>query len=650
MKYFRPVSSLALAATSFCALTFSASAVTITSSTHPSLVTHEFSDDVAFAPYKREGGVASGARFEIDKGALKITNAYAGSFGIDTKVPAFNAEDYGHLFFDYLIPPTKDRNKVVRVNIFLRLKGVYHGVNFTGPSEVRPGSVFLGTIAKVEADGKWHRAHVPIRDWLRQIYPREGQLQVEEVVIGNWNSSNYLMAGIGGNGAGANWQMDNFSITGVGPEEAKFSVLDEPGKPLAKPTEYSYALDGAAATALKNSDIAVSASNGFHVLQILDKTKKVVADYGFFVAKDAPLAGKIQLVHNTLEIPIATSAGLNFKTVKLVVGDRTFESDSPYLTWNGATGVLSLDAGNAGLTWKDGQQIPVAIEGTTDALGRALPAFKSTLAVDYSNLKTDPSLPQLAELKGVGTGTFEDSLDDWSPRTDVEGAAIVERDNTTRAGGRYSVRLTSPINSAAMGAWIRTVKSPFEVTKCPHIEFDYRISPDVRVDFLLGLGGQTYSIGFTDRTPQYTRLGQIPDIKADDQWHHASINLLEMIQKAVPPITAQQVDWLALGDSGYIGNARGDQFWIDNFQLVAVAKGAPFISQVTLADVTGVKALSWILDDNATTIPPATAKTTGDVLKADGAGRQWLHVRAQNGAGHWSETSHRPLVLSPATP
>ena len=648
MKFFRPVSSLALSAVCLGGFAFSASAVTITSSTHPSLVTHGFSDAPPFEAYKRQGGVASGTRFETVNGALKITNAYAGSFGIDTKVPAFDAENYGHLFFDYLIPPTKDRNKTVRVNLFLRLKGIYHGANFTGPPEVRPGSVLLGTIAKVEADGKWHRAHLPIREWLRKIYPREDQLQVEEVIIGNWNSSNYLMAGIGGNGAGANWQMDNFSITGVGPEEAKFSVLDQPGKPVAKPAEYSYSLDGAAATALKTPDISLSASNGFHVLQILDKTKKVVADYGFYVAKAAPVAGKMQLTHNTLKIPIHAEAGLNFKTVKLVVGSHTFESDSPYLSWNGADGVLALDVANFGLVWKDGQQVPVSLEGATDKLGRALPAFKSALMVDYSSLKTDPRLPQLAELKSAGIGTFEESLEDWSPKIDGEGAAIIERDDTTRAGGRYSVRLTSPMNSATMGAWISTAKSPFYVNMFPEIEFDYRIPANVRLDFILFAGGQTYSVGFTDRTPQFARIGQIPDIKADDQWHHAKINLLEMMQKATPPIIAQQID-LAISDTAYLGNSLGDQMWLDNFQLVPIVS-TTFTSKVLASDVTGIKALSWVLNDQPLTIPPATAKETGDTLTVTGSGRQWLHLRVQNGAGHWSETSHWPLIMGPIAP
>nr|AUN36268.1 hypothetical protein [uncultured bacterium] len=612
-------------------------------------MTHEFSDSVPFVTYKREGGVASGTRFEIDKGALKISNAYAGSFGIDTKTPAFDAVKFGHLTFDYLIPPVKDRNQSVKVNFFIRVKGVYHGVNFTGPPEVRPGSVFLGTIPKVLDDGQWHRVHLPLRDWLRKLYPRDETLPVDEIIVGNWNPANYLMAGIGGNGAGASWEMDNFAINGVGPGEAKFTVQDEPGKPVAKPESYSWSLDGGAATALKTAEITVAADNGFHLLQLLDAAKKVVADYGFFVGKDAPVAGKLRVVRNTLEIPIETSAGLNLKTAKLTVGDRVFESDSPYLIWDGAAGVLELDAGNAGLVWKDGQQVPVSLEGTTDLLGRALPTFQSTLAVDYSTLKTPPAWPQLAALKTAGNGTFEETADEWASKTDSEGPAIVERDHTTRATGRYSLRLTSPINSSTSAAWVR--RTPFEVAKFPAIEFDYRLSPDVRMDFLISAGGITYSIGFTDRTTKIPRIGQIAGVKADNEWHHARIDLQSLLQGATPPITAPTVDWIVITDSDYLGNARGDQYWIDNFQMVPAITGA-FTSQVSLADVTGIKALSWVLNNEIATVPPATVKESGDVVNVSGTGLQWLHLRVQNGAGQWSETSNWPLMFAapPATP
>jgi hypothetical protein len=626
---------------------FSARAVSISSSTHPTLVTRDFSRDAGFVPYQRAGGVESGARFEIENGALKITNEYAGSFGVDTKTPAFDAEKYGHLFFDYRIPPAASQSQTVKVNLFARVKDRYHGVRFTGPGEVRPGSVYLGELNDVVADGKWHRAILPLRDWLRELYPREAQLQVEEIVIGNWDNSNYLMAGIGGNGAGATWEIDNFVLTGTGPAAAKFEIANDDGKPLAAPGEYSWALDDDEAKPLPGTTLSISTDAGYHLLHIFDKAKNQVGEYGFFTATGTPVIGTPTLQNDVLKIPIQTTAGLNLKSLKLTVGARSLETDSPYLLWDGAAGVLRLDAADAGFHWKNGEEIPLVLSGVQDRLGGSTPDWKSALKVQYAAQKTVPVPPQLAALKSAGVGTFEAGLDEWSTR-EGEGGAIVERDNSTSAAGKYSVRLTSPTNASSMGAWVR--RTPFDAVKFPVIEFDYKIPFDVRADFQISVGGQVYAIGFTDRTPQYPRIGQIPDVKADDKWHHARIDLLAWLRTARPTADRHNVEWIVLADSGYLGNARGAQLWIDNFQLTPVVKGTPFQSEVLLPDVTGIQAISWVLDDNAATIPPAAPTQSGAQLQVPGAGRRWLHLRAQNGAGVWSETAHVPLTLDTGAP
>ena len=641
----------AFLSTLFCSLSLIAAlpafALTVTSSTHPALVSRDFSNEVGFAPYQRDNGVPSGARFTIEDGALTITNAYAGSFGVDTKVPAFDAEKYGHVFFDYLIPPTADANKTVKVNIFFRVKGSYHGVQFTGPPEVRAGSVFLGTLEGVEADGKWHRAHIPLRDWLRRLYPRDAQLPVEEIIIGNWDNENYLMAGIGGNGTGATWKIDNFVVTGVGPDQAKFDIKSATGAALTQPGDYQWRLDGGPLSTLATPQLDLSVGEGVHVLQLLDREKKVVADYGFFVAGSAPRVGTPSLQNNRLQIPIETKSGLRLQDLKLTVGGKSFETDSPYLRWDGGTGILSLAAAAAGLHWTDGTAVPLALSGVTDQLNRSAPPWQGNVTLSYGAQQGAVALPVLAQLRGLGQGTFEESLDEWAPKEGA-GAAIVERDSSTAAAGKYAVRLTSSANASTMGAWVR--RTPLDAVKFPVIEFDYKIPPDVRVDFELRLDGQTYSIGFTDRTPQFTRIGQIENVKADNQWHRARIDLLAWLRKARPASSSHVVETLALSDSGYLGNARGLQMWIDNFLIMPVVKGTPFSTPVALADVTGLKALSWVVDEKADTQPPATPTGSGSALEIQGQGRRWLHVRAQNGAGRWSETAHYPVAFDTAPP
>lgn len=634
---------LFLAACVAASFSRSAFAVSITSSTHPSLLAHEFSAVNPFAAYQKEGGVASGARFKLEDGKLAITNAYAGSFGINTKTPAFDALKFGHVFFDYALSPG------VKVNVFFRVKGIYHGAIFSGPNEVRPGSVLLGKIQGVSSDGQFHRAHIPLRDWLRKLYPTDSQLMVDEVTIGNWDNSDYLMAlGVGGNGAGASWKLDDFSITGVGAGEAKFTVLGDGNLPLGKPAEYSWALDEGNPTPLSSAQLSLSADEGFHLLQIFDKAKKPVASYGFFVGENAPKIGKPELKENRVRIPVQSDAGLDTADLKLTIGGRTFQLDSPYLSWDGAAGVLALEADDAGFEWKDAQQIPVALDGVRDLLGRVAAPLKANLEVEFDKHKNAPPLPQLAALREIGSGTFEESLDEWSARAESgDGPAVVERDDEKPASGKYAVRLTCPANAATFAATIR--RTPFDAAKYPVIEFDYRVPPGLRVDFVFDWDGKTSSVGFTDKTPQWPRLGQVPNIIADNQWHHARLELYSMLRGAQNNTGSFRVSWLALSDSGWLGNSKGTQYWIDNFQFVPVVKAAPFSSGVLAPDVTGIKGVSWTLDGETKTDPPASVKSS-DKIEAKGAGAQWLHVRAQNGAGVWSATSHLPLLMDAAPP
>ena len=85
-------------------------------------------------------------------------------------------------------------------------------MHFTGPTGVRPGAISLGDAEITQGKEGWKRAHIPLRARLRALLPNPKTLVVDEILIGNWDNSGYLMAGIGGNGPGANWQMDDLRL------------------------------------------------------------------------------------------------------------------------------------------------------------------------------------------------------------------------------------------------------------------------------------------------------------------------------------------------------------------------------------------------------------------------------------------------------
>ena len=621
----------------FCCLT-SARAVTITSSTHPNALFFDFSaPEVPFTAFAMPGGVPSGARFAVEDGALVITNEYAGSFGVDTKLKPFDAEKLGHLFFDYRLAPD------VKVNFFFKIKGKYHGAVFSGPQRPRPGAVLLGKIDDVRADGKWHRAHIPLRDWLRKLYPTDDQLPVAEVIIGNWDNTGWLMAGVGGNGPGAQWSIDNFALAGAGPVDAKFQVNDSTGAPLTDTKDYRWALGNAEGAVLPGSALVVSSvAGGFHILQLRDKAGKPAAAYPF-IAASGPSIGSATIHANRLRISINAPAGLDTKTLTLLVGGKTFDTKKPSLLWDGAARVLSLDAAEAGFVWKDGETITAVINGLKDTLGRALPAETVKATMDYSKQQDyAPALP-LVDIGAadMGVGTFEEGLDPWT--TKGAAGAIVERDSSTHVSGSYAVCLTSPANASPFEASIRT--APFDAVKYPIITFNYRAStPNLRADFMLSFGGKTYYIQFTDKDNPNQRLGIVPNVIADNKWHRGEIDLAALLRAVQPNAAAYQVDWLSIGDAGWLGNENGTQLWFDNFQFVPALPGSPLKASVRLKDATGLKAIAWVLDERPDTMPPFTANGTTEI-ETTGTGRRWLHVRAQNGAGKWSAPVHISVLL-----
>ncbi len=209
---------------------------------------------------------------------------------------------------------------------------------------------------------------------------------------------------------------------------------------------------------------------------------------------------------------------------------------------------------------------------------------------------------------------------------------------------RFSLRLTNARSATPFGATVR--KTALDAAKYPIIGFDYRIPDRLRLDFRLSSDDKNYIIKFTDRDvfKDLTSLGQIPDLVADEKWHHAEIPLLEWLQKAAPDAKSRVVTNFVIQDGGWLGNSRGVQWWVDNFHPVPRFSGPNLKATVELRDITGVKGVSWLLDARPDSVPDERAESQKSI-EATGTGRLWLHVRAQSGAGKWSETGHWPVWL-----
>lgn len=606
-------------------------AVPLSSSTHPDALVLDLSDTTLPAtvvPYQAPGGIAAAVDLKSRDGVLTLRNRAGGSFGIKINCTPFDPDKYSHLVFDYKIGPD------TKIDFFLRVDGVYHGVHFTGPGEVRPGSVTLGTIPNVVANGQWQRAVLPIRAWLRAIYPNKPAIRVDELVAGNWNNQNYLLAGINGNGPGATWHLAKLALVGAGPLQGKVT-----------PQSAAISLNESAPIPVTvGQERPVSLTAGLNWIAQMGSGGKIKNELPL-VGAASPTAGKPYWRGNDLVIPITDGAGISTLNLKLTVDGREAILDGKHVAYYGDKGELIYKAAELGLSWKDNSMVAVTLSGLLDKLSRGPGSLQGSALVDYAKHEVKVKTPavNIEGLPKMGEGTFENGLDEWTSG-EIAPGAVVERVAEGAQAGQYALRLTCPRSATRFGATIRS--TPFDAARFPVITFNYRATDRLRVDFKIIWDGKPYSIKFTDRDNDVPKLGVLENIVTDGQWQQATIPLLSFMKATRPGATSFRVEKMSVGDEKWLGNARGLQWWVDNWRFVPELEGGKFTAQAAVADISGIKATSWILDDKPGTEPDQTPES-GDRIMASGDGRLWLHVRAQNGAGSWSGTTHVPVILKP---
>ena len=556
LTFVRPV----LFALLFAAPAFAQTPATPPTPIQPRVVDFFKPDDAKLATsYAAPGGVASGAVVSLENGALNIVNGAPGSFGVQLNVTPLDVDQITDLTFDF------KASSDAKINWFFRANGNYYAVHFTGPTRVRPGAIELGDAQISDGKPGWKRAHIPLRAWLRSALPDAKSVVVDEILIGNWDNEGYLMAGIGGNGPGANWQMDDLQLE-KRTETAQFGPARWSGQKFVLPAR----------------DLANFDFNNLN-LQI-DGVTDVKNAQKFFV----PGVG------------------------------------------------LSVDVGalnDAAL--KDGQSVNWKLS-RADA-----PVANGEVKLNYSDLAAPP-LPTLS-LDGAPNSVGNDmEFGDFAPWQSSDNSAYIELDNSTANTGARSLRLTNKATAAAFRAGLG--KTTLDATKFPVLTFAYRTDDRVRTDLTFIWDGKPYSIRFLDRDNPNARVASIADVKTDLEWHLATVNLLASLQKARPDATNFTISSVQFSDAGWTGNAHGVQLWLDDW------RPAPHVENEIKATVlgrnlSGNSGVSYVLDQKADTTPDETTRS-GASLEIPLAGKNglwWLHVRARDGAGKWSETAHFPF-------
>ncbi|MFQ6098576.1 MAG: hypothetical protein ACE5O2_12690, partial [Armatimonadota bacterium] len=556
----------------------------------------------------------------------------------------------------------------------------------------------LGKIEDVRADGKWHHASFNLWGHLRRVFgDEEDALRLDDLFFAQRSYDNYLMAGFGGNHAGATYYLDNFALWRPGGATAALSweplgkqvvyasryrtyyyrrsrgivARGRAREPKPEYSAYAIAFDnrprtipGAEQVITDTEWAAPGLKPGVHYFHIrprlADGTWAATMHHMVVVDADPPHVANVSPRDGatcgdqdiTLRLTDNGGIGIAPKTIVLAVNGDEYTIESPGLRYDAVTEELTFDPRAARVSFEDKQRVEVQLVSAEDYLGHAVaPMQKWAFVMDYDNDKRPPDPPAVRATQDyLCDNTFEADEGEWANYGSVNGA-IVSRDATTKAAGEYSLKLYNRSNGGLFGAYVR--KTSFDAGKYRIVSFDYKVNDRLRVDFGIYVNGDWKDIVFTDNDNNLGTIGEVPDLQRDNQWHHAEFNLYDMLRRDDPRAPGYTVRHFVVGDWGTTGNTQRAAWWIDNFRIMPVVSGVDGLRFTwDSADVTGIAGASWVLDTNPDTVPPerVNARDPEVVAPVDDSGVKYLHVRTQDGAGNWSEPTHYRVLVDAVAP
>jgi uncharacterized protein (TIGR03437 family) len=171
---------------------------------------------------------------------------------------------------------------------------------------------------------------------------------------------------------------------------------------------------------------------------------------------------------------------------------------------------------------------------------------------------------------------FEQDTGGWRGAHGDFGAEV-GLDSTATHDGSRCLRITSSAKAGTFGA--RLEAGVFDAREYPVLQFDYRIPDGVATDLYVKVGGRWYLVRFTGTgiEPEYRRvniasIGAFENVKANDQWHSARINLYQMLRSKTRRTMIEEMmfaDWSVTGTLklGFGTTAPRSSYFIDNFAI-----------------------------------------------------------------------------------
>jgi len=582
--------------------------------------------------------------------SLRFYNRTNGSmFAAYVRREPFDAGKYRYVSFDYKI------NDRVRVDFAVYANRAWRDILFTDNNNPYPR---IGVAPLVIRDNQWHHTEFDLYDMLRRADPTAASYAIRSFVVADWGSQP-------GNTQHARWWIDNFRISPVigAAQGAHFAWQsgDFSGVPAS-----SWAFDTEPGTVppeqLSGQGLEhtfPAPGNGPHYLhvRVRDGAGNWSAPSHYAVALDcaAPQVGQHRPADGevgaeprvVLPLTDTDGAGVDPSSIALEVAGTEYQvAEQSGLTYDSQQQTLVWDPGQVGprpVVFADGQKVEVALKSARDYAGNAVASLpKWSWTMDYSKDDKPPVVATLESSthKTLLANTFEEDLGQWRGGTDP-GDAQLERDDSTAASGKYSLKITNPVQAGSFAATV--LSTPFASTSYQWVSFDYKVPAQVKVDFLVSMAGDTYALQFTDDAGG--AVATLPNIKADDQWHTVSFNLTAALGPQQRRGQGVVVDSISLLDRGRRDNAAGASFHIDNFIIGMPGARSPSLTWEA-TDATGIVDYSYVTDQEPATIPDEVGEgltRTATFANLKG-GLYFFHVRAKDGAGHWGPATHYALM------
>jgi len=594
--------------------------------------------------------------------SLQMTNrAGGGTFGVNLITPQFDARQLSRLDFDYRITPES------KVNFYLTCGGKQFEIVFTGHKTPAPGCVSLGQIGDVTADGKWHHARFDLLEALRARIGSGASMACSDLWVGNLSNEGYLLAGFGGNRLATTWYLDNFFAGQPRGSKLEMALTPKSGVEVAG---YAVAVDDkphGAAPAEANcpdgkfaQDLAGEGMLFAHVRPVLKDGKPgSVINYALGVDRSAPTVKLLDPAEGAsltdqpvrLAVHDPGGSGPDLTSLKLALGQAELTAASPGVVYDPLKSAVNLDPRAMGLSLQDGQKVVLAVTALSDRAGNALATpQKWELGLQTSTDKTPPATPRVKVGDGyVCDDDFERDLGQWA--TYGDGGAVLSRDDSTAHSGKHSLKLYCPLAARRFGAYV--LQQPFDAGKNRIVSFAYKCDDRLRADLAVYVNGDWKQIHFMDNDSELGVIGNVPDVKPDNEWHTTSFNLYDMLRAEDPQAPTFIVRQFVIADWGWAGNRPGATYYLDDFQIVPVVSGArPLRLAWASPDVSGLAGAAYKLDAPATGVVPDKLNAPGSEAEMDLAGLTdtWLYLRTQDKAGNWSAVTRRHLLVDSDAP